>query len=1265
MQDQPKLKNQIFLTVLFLLTACSAKVETWSTPVVPNLTEGPVVNQNIVPLGQQKLLDGPSHSKINIANFNPKGVDDQNAYYVEVEGALSPESFARVKAAGGIASLEAVMGESFAKLKKIGALEIDQNAEIGYFTFWLPYDRNIFSKLKEVSLPAEVFINPLSYDLTSLKQIKDFTPASEGFTPRAGTAGFSGLSMMHAPEFVKLAESTIPGVKVDGSSVKLGITDTGITLRHPNFMDAKGASRIIYLKDFTREGRMYFNPDAKFNAKLTDEKINAFTVTAEYLETKVLPTLPEPTTFKTLSDQKMVVSDELKAILTNPSQYKVTLSLLREEAMQGETEAVDINANGSVTDELPALLVIDLKSKGIKVYTDFTGRYDFSNSVGLRDFNLSHDSVHVFAESIGFNLLSDVLIKVDGKTPVRLFSASIVGYDPGNHGSHVAGIAAGRKTIANDPDDTLARGVAPNAQILVNRVCSNNGGCNATRAIIDMVQTGKAEVINMSLGGLSPFNDGYGAQETIVNRLSSLYNTVFMISAGNSGPGRQTVGSPSVAKLSLSIGAAASRTMIERQYQYPGTSAFNSASPEQDEFMLFFSSRGPTAAGGFKPNVSAPGTELSSVQLNASPGGRAGLDVYWGTSMAAPAASGAYALLLDGIKKFNLANPTKPITTDAMKIRDVIIQSARPFAKDQYTWMDEGTGMIDLVATWNALLVMRAETISSGVTDAKGQSLELEYDVITSFKNPTGQAYNGSRVTLDDAQAKIPAFGAGVYLNPMDSSKFFAVAIGRHLNELIAGSPEAGDLTVQLVTTAEEFVLKTDFGKDEAWLKAGVQSEFNCENSVTANLRVIGRGAMIVRKKDGTGELNSFAASTLNLCVDRAKLAALGAGDHGALVSGYRVSGSNVASIASFVVPVSISIPHQSLANSTAYEINEKVKSFQVSRHYVVIPAGTKVARVTLEVPEIKARGTCSGVELMDLEGGNTLKGKETRAQMRISNCNSNGAPEPDPKKRVLILNRTNPKSGMWELHVFGSYNFKESYFKLRVDYLLADTSVKSIKGGLDALSGILTWKLKEASMATQPDPVQSIYEINSLSRDQFDTIKKDEKLILDGPLGKARVYPAGVKKVVVLTGGSPGNDIDLDILECTQEKEPSCKVVASSGGPTADEMAAFEPKDKMAYAIRITGFDIKDAGKFESMEILMFDEVTAGALKVEEKGVGTYDILYSFTPEQIASSNILNQELFKKGLYNASGVLTLKTNDKVTVGAVDVNIAHPVTTTP
>ena len=204
------------------------------------------------------------------------------------------------------------------------------------------------------------------------------------------------------------------------------------------------------------------------------------------------------------------------------------------------------------------------------LYFDPSGTADFRNSPKLGDWTTTRASMPVLAETVGFHIQDDILPKADGSDTMPVLSASIVGFDPGNHGSHVAGIAAGSKTIQNDSALTLARGVAPEARILLDRVCSNTAGCNFVEAMADIALNGHAEVINMSLGGLSPFNDGYGVAETIVNRLTTLTNTLFVLAAGNSGPGHQTVGTPSTARLSLSVGATATQGMLQRQYQWPG-----------------------------------------------------------------------------------------------------------------------------------------------------------------------------------------------------------------------------------------------------------------------------------------------------------------------------------------------------------------------------------------------------------------------------------------------------------------------------------------------------------------------------------------------------------------------------------------------------------------------------------------------------------------------------------------------------------------------
>ena len=293
---------------------------------------------------------------------------------------------------------------------------------------------------------------------------------------------------------------------------------------------------------------------------------------------------------------------------------------------------------------------------------------------------------------------------------------------------------------------------------MVNRVCANNGGCDATEAIIDLAMNG-AEVVNMSLGGLTAMNDGYGVQETVINRLTSLKNTLFVISAGNSGPGHQTVGSPSTARFSLSVAATGSRKLLERQHQWPAHGKPRSAIGDDHDFLMFFSSRGPTAAGGFKPNISAPGTELSAIQLNASDGARSGLDTYWGTSMAAPTATGAVALLLDAGKRFNALHPDQVLPLDAMTLHKVISESAVPFdattyetktkvkTLGQYTWIDQGNGMINLPNAWAALKAARDTKIPSPVyyeDNGKKVDVDLDYQVRVLRNSPDGQDYSGT-----------------------------------------------------------------------------------------------------------------------------------------------------------------------------------------------------------------------------------------------------------------------------------------------------------------------------------------------------------------------------------------------------------------------------------------------------------------------------------------------------------------------------------------
>ena len=860
-------------------------------------------------------------------------------------------------------------------------------------------------------------------------------------------------------------------------------------------------------------------------------------------------------------------------------------------------------------------------------------------------------------------------------------AAAIVGFDPGNHGSHVSGIIGARKTITNDSDSTNARGVAPNTKIMVNRVCANNGGCNATEAIIDLSQHG-AEVINMSLGGLGPTNDGYGVQETIINRLTLLNNTLFVISAGNSGPGRQTVGSPSVARMALSVAATASKKMIERQYQNPGTGK-SSATTAEDDFMLYFSSRGPTAAGGLKPNISAPGTELSSVQLNSAPGDRSGLDVYWGTSMAAPTVTGAVALLIDGIKRYNQKFPGKALSLDARTLHRIISASARTFdvssydvvsgerKQGQYSWIDQGHGMINLPAAWEALKAER-DTRAAGAVFAGSQVMDLDYEVRVLRKSPNGEDYTGSIASPTDANGGTePKFGRGIYLDMNSNASLIEVQIARRLPYNALQREDVGDLHRLLVTTADRFILKTViYGSSVVWLRAGVLAGLDCDGSLVSDLTVLGLGA-VDGIPGGTTPSTGLGASNLQVCLSRNLMATLPPGDHGAIIRAFRVNSDGTPeSTPAFEVPVYVAVPHATMAGLAGYTVSGTAASHSVTRNYVQIPEGTSVVKITLEVPAPKVAGNqvtgCAGVKLVVLEGQNTAEPAELKLNSRAQNCLKNGEVA-TASKRVVSYSRMNPRPGLWDIHVFGQAMFKDSPYTLTVEFAKVSTSITAIEGDPSALTGSMLFDIVDSSMAAIPSTLKSEFALTGLAQKQIPTIKDKESLILANVDGaKGRTYDSTTASVNFSTGGAAGSDLDLEVLECTDGANipDSCKQIGGSGGATDVESFDFVPMPGKLYAARIIGYEVVSLQTplettFEFIETRKFGTQDPGTLTIAAVAGASdkFKVDYAF---DLAASLILRDPCFTSSPCSAIGNLTVKDDAGASLVRVPVAIHGP-----
>ncbi len=1156
---------------------------------------------------------------------------------------------------------------------QVGGLEnVRVYPRYGFFTGMMKLAR--FESLRDVKgLPSDLVLNPVvMIDLGHQVQKMDKNLVDAMLAdPRASTDAFSGLKQMGVPEFVELVKADLGADVPDGSLVKVGVTDTGVTFNHPTFENAEGVSRVVYMKDFTGEGRVFFNPAAVLEVTTTDSA-EKLAVKADIVKPVAgAAAVPVADDFAHL-ETEMLVSPELATILTTAGNG-AKLGVLSEASFASDTEKVDLNQNGK-TDDALFLLLVPAGDASYKVYFSSTGSLDFRRSVAVGNFNTTKETVSLVAEKFGFAIEPTELQNGAGQ-PVSVVAASIVGFDPGNHGTHVSGIIAGRKTINNDSDLTLARGSAPAASLMVNRVCANNGGCSATEAFTDLAQNG-AELINMSLGGLSAYNDGYDVQEMMIDRISEQSNVLFVISAGNSGPGINTVGSPSTARRALSVGAAASRSLIERQYQWPakGKPAGLSKADEDNDFMLFFSSRGPTAAGGFKPNISAPGTELSSVQLNSANGQRSGLDVYWGTSMAAPSATGAIALLLDAAKRFNAAHPAEALPIDSLTLHKVLIASARPFdvtrfdpgtgasTTGQYTWIDQGTGMINLPAAWAGLKAERDSRLPStvyAVKDGVREDVRLDYQVRVLRTNPNGIAYDGTiELPADMMALSGPRFGRGIWLDAKASDSLIHVQIARRLPFSAVAREDAGELKRLLVTSKDDFVLKTVFyGSNQEWLKAGSMNQLDCATAPTGTLSVLGEGAI-----DNFGPTSGTSVeardSTLYACIDRALLSTLPAGDHGALILAYRKDGDRVEANAEFIVPVYVTIPQKTLAGQAGYEKTGVVQSFGVDRHYVDVPEGTSLVTVTLEVKAASQLGPvvtgCGAARLYAFEAGNTTLPTEIGTGIAKS-CDDFGVATPQSAK--VTYSRTNPKAGLWNLHIFGRYQFPTSEYKLTVQYAKVKTSVDKIAGTPDMLDGTLDFQVLDASFDAKPAGETSTLKLSGLAQETLGKLTEGEQQAVANADGEVyRSFDASVVTATFATGGSAGNDIDLYALECAtaQTAIGECTVAGQSAGSTDVETVSFAPKADKFYVALAIGYAVsQNEGKFTFTEGRALKEADTGTVTVSEVD-GIFKVAFELDQ---AASKVLANPLFLGGKYTAVGDLTLRTADGSVMVSVPVEI--------
>jgi hypothetical protein len=241
-------------------------------------------------------------------------------------------------------------------------------------------------------------------------------------------------------------------------------------------------------------------------------------------------------------------------------------------------------------------------------------------------------------------------------------------FDDYGHGTHVAGIIGGSGALSKRNE---YRGLAPNVKLVVLKVLDHRGAGYTSDVIraIDFAVENRARygiaIINLSLG--HPIAQPAGADPLVLAvERASRAGIIVVVAAGNLGvnpttglPGYAGITSPGNAPSAVTVGAARTGDTVARG----------------DDRIPKHSSAGPTWYDAFvKPDLLAPGHNIVAVGAKQSaiyqtyPSLRAPDPDYIrlsGTSMAAAAASGSLAQMLEANRSVNSGHPD--LTPNAAK----------------------------------------------------------------------------------------------------------------------------------------------------------------------------------------------------------------------------------------------------------------------------------------------------------------------------------------------------------------------------------------------------------------------------------------------------------------------------------------------------------------------------------------------------------------------------------------------------------------------
>ncbi|MEV0578610.1 S8 family serine peptidase [Streptomyces sp. NPDC050392] len=313
--------------------------------------------------------------------------------------------------------------------------------------------------------------------------------------------------------------------------------------------------------------------------------------------------------------------------------------------------------------------------------------------------------------------------------------------DGHGHGTHVASTIAGSGAAS----DGRQKGVAPDADLLIGKVLSDSGSGPTSSILAGMewaVDQG-ADVVSMSLGSdtagqcATPLSDA-------VDTLSAQSHSLFVVAAGNAGPGKSTVGAPGCARSALTVAA------VDREL---GTASFSGRGDVFDAPDKHY----------LKPDIAAPGVGIVAARAKGTSMGTPVNAFYTaanGTSMATPHVAGAAALLAQ-----------KHPDWTGERLKSTLMSSARTGSKDHP--LAQGAGFVDVARATRTTLAgpgtidggnfpwphSADQTADREVTWTNDGDSAVTLDLALDTFDASGTAAPGGAAALDRRSVTVPAHG--------------------------------------------------------------------------------------------------------------------------------------------------------------------------------------------------------------------------------------------------------------------------------------------------------------------------------------------------------------------------------------------------------------------------------------------------------------------------------------------------------------------------